>query len=183
MTTTDNPGNPSTTFQPSSTLDEAIRRTREDMRFEFPGSTISDARIILSALEAAEAKVKEYQSLFDLQHTRTLKADKLWQDAHTEECHVYPDLGKLIDWMLDEISGWRHRAKLAEDSFENAKKFGENATKRIAELLDHAQRAKARCKELIEAGEKMRLAQQKGNMTAILIAQDSWCDLVDTITK
>ena len=38
--------------------------------------------------------------LFDSQHKRTVKADKLWQKAH-DKPHTMPDLGALIDWLLE----------------------------------------------------------------------------------
>ena len=41
----------------------------------------------------------ELRALFDLQHKRTLEADKLWQKAHNKP-DTFPDLGKLIDWLL-----------------------------------------------------------------------------------
>jgi hypothetical protein len=40
----------------------------------------------------------EMQQLFDLQHTRTVKADKLFQSEN--EVDWFPDLGHLIDWLL-----------------------------------------------------------------------------------
>ena len=60
----------------------------------------NEALILLSALEAAEQECKEFCGLVDLQHSRTLKAGKLWQDAHPDQNHAYPDLGVLIDWLL-----------------------------------------------------------------------------------
>lgn len=52
-------------------------------------------------------RVKELQALADLQHTRTIVADKLWREAHPGNELVMPDLGALIDWL-------RARAEKAE---------------------------------------------------------------------
>jgi len=41
----------------------------------------------------------ELRALFDLQHKRTLEADKLWQKAHNKP-GVWPDLGELIQWLM-----------------------------------------------------------------------------------
>lgn len=46
-----------------------------------------------------EGENTELQALFDLQHTRTEEADKLWQLAHKEPL-TKPDLGKLVEWLL-----------------------------------------------------------------------------------
>lgn len=43
----------------------------------------------------------DLQALFDLQHTRTVVADKAWQKAHNEP-DILPDLGELIEWLLNE---------------------------------------------------------------------------------
>ncbi len=50
-------------------------------------------------LEAAKADRDELQSVFDLGHTRTVEADKLWQEAHGKP-EVWPDLGELVGWLM-----------------------------------------------------------------------------------
>lgn len=48
------------------------------------------------------------EQLFDLGHTRTVEADKLWQAAHPERPGVFPDQGELIAWLMeryDELKG------------------------------------------------------------------------------
>lgn len=45
------------------------------------------------------AEIDYFQSLIDLQHKRTVEADKLWQQAHNQP-DVWPDLGRLIEWLL-----------------------------------------------------------------------------------
>ena len=44
---------------------------------------------------------KQFTSLFDLQHKRSLKADKLWKKA-TGNAHILPDLGVLLEWLMDQ---------------------------------------------------------------------------------
>lgn len=49
-------------------------------------------------------RVEELESLFRLQHKRCLIANKLWQAAHNQyDC--WPDLGKLIGWLLKLSQG------------------------------------------------------------------------------
>ena len=50
-------------------------------------------------LEEAKADRDELQSVFDLGHTRTVEADKLWQEAHGKP-EVWPDLGELVGWLM-----------------------------------------------------------------------------------
>lgn len=45
------------------------------------------------------AEIDYFQTLIDLQHKRTVEADKLWQQAHNQP-DVWPDLGGLIEWLL-----------------------------------------------------------------------------------
>ena len=44
---------------------------------------------------------KNLTALFNLQHKRSITADKLWQQC-TENTGVYPDLGVLLKWFMDE---------------------------------------------------------------------------------
>jgi len=44
---------------------------------------------------------KTLNRLFKLQHKRSLEADKLWQKA-TGNTHVFPDLGVLLEWLMDQ---------------------------------------------------------------------------------
>jgi len=68
----------------------------------------------LAKIEALEAEVSETDQLFETQHRRTREADKLWQEA-TGQHHVLPDLGTLIQWLLD-------RATTAEEQVATLKK-------------------------------------------------------------
>lgn len=49
-------------------------------------------------------ELKDLNSLFSLQHTRTVKADRLWQKAHKKP-NVLPDLGELVQWLMDRVKG------------------------------------------------------------------------------
>ena len=50
----------------------------------------------------AEEEVKELQAVFDLQQTRMGKGTKMWRIA-TGKNDVLPDLGDLLDWLMDQI--------------------------------------------------------------------------------
>jgi len=50
------------------------------------------------------AERDELQALFDLQHSRVLKATKLWRKAHPGNELVSPDLGELITWLMNEAT-------------------------------------------------------------------------------
>ena len=61
-----------------------------------------DAKHFESLAKKAEAENKELQAVFDLQETRTKKAEHLWQQA-TGKHSTLPDLGVLLDWLMGEI--------------------------------------------------------------------------------
>jgi len=68
-------------------------------------------------LEAAKADRDELQSVFDLGHTRTVEADKLWQDAHGKP-EVWPDLGDLVGWLIkrhDDVQAELERVRAASN--------------------------------------------------------------------
>lgn len=46
-----------------------------------------------------DGEKQELEQLFDLQHTRTVEADKLWQQAHNRP-DLWPDLGQLVGWLM-----------------------------------------------------------------------------------
>ena len=56
--------------------------------------------VLINRIITLEEENKNLHALFDLQHTRTLEASKLWQEE-TSNPGVYPDLGLLIDWLLE----------------------------------------------------------------------------------
>jgi len=60
-----------------------------------------------SYLEARNKQLKEdiaeLQSLFDLQHTRTLMAAAMWQAETGKDC--FPDLGELVRWLMEKAAG------------------------------------------------------------------------------
>ena len=57
---------------------------------------------LLLRLEQCKAENAELQAVFDLQATRTKKAETMWQQA-TGKHSTLPDLGVLLDWLMGEI--------------------------------------------------------------------------------
>lgn len=53
-------------------------------------------------IKELEQENRELNQLFELQHTRVARADKLWQKAHNKP-NVLPDLGVLVEWLLSQI--------------------------------------------------------------------------------
>ena len=49
-------------------------------------------------LLAAEQELKDFSELFDLQHKRSVEADKLWQ--HDTGKKYFPDLGELLRYFM-----------------------------------------------------------------------------------
>lgn len=52
-------------------------------------------------LTAACQMAYEYAHVFELQRKRTIEATTLWKAAHPESELVNPDLGKLLEWMME----------------------------------------------------------------------------------
>ncbi len=77
---------------------EEIKGYREAM----DGVTDDEADWLILELEECRAENKELQAVFDLQATRTKKAEKMWQQA-TGKHSTLPDLGVLLDWLMGEI--------------------------------------------------------------------------------
>ncbi len=75
----------------------AILATRQQRDDEF-----NRAEKYKIELEKSKAENKELQVVFDLQATRTKKAEKMWQQA-TGKHDTLPDLGVLLDWLMGEI--------------------------------------------------------------------------------
>ena len=63
-----------------------------------PENAVGIIQAYLKELVEAKQENDELNRLFDLQHNRTRKADKMWQEATGETC--LPDLGKLVEWLV-----------------------------------------------------------------------------------
>lgn len=49
------------------------------------------------------AENKEFKKLFVLQRTRMKEADAYWHQYHPGQELVLPDLGKLLEWLMERI--------------------------------------------------------------------------------
>jgi hypothetical protein len=61
-------------------------------------------------VEDYDQEITDYDRLINLQHSRTVKADKLWQEAHNKP-DTTPDLGNLIEWLMGQIAESRERER------------------------------------------------------------------------
>lgn len=55
----------------------------------------------MSELERLRAENAELNELFSRQHERGMRAIKLWREEHPGNDLVLPDLGALLDWLID----------------------------------------------------------------------------------
>ena len=79
--------------------------TREDgtvfFQRKYPDSAAIDKLCIYEEIIIEMCKGSmELIRLFELQHTRTVAADRAWQKAHNKP-DVWPDLGELIQWLME----------------------------------------------------------------------------------
>lgn len=72
---------------------------------------VAEIKSLRAALKAAQEERDELQQLFDLQQTRMDEARMAWQAAHPEQAGVWPDLGKLLHWLLGALAAAREEAK------------------------------------------------------------------------
>ncbi len=80
------------------------------------------------------AENKELQAVFDLQETRTKRAEKMWQQA-TGKHDTLPDLGVLLDWLMGEIKRLNKMQPVANVTLsDDAKYFEGLANKAEAEV-------------------------------------------------
>ncbi len=64
--------------------------------------------------ERAEAENAELEQVFELQHSRSIEAVKLWRAAHPGNDLVLPDLWTLWTWVLDRITALEKDARRLE---------------------------------------------------------------------
>ena len=91
-------------------------------------------------------EIEEYHYLFDLHHKRTVEATQLWRQAHPGNELVSPDTGKMLEWLLGEMTrlrealenfrglrhqlehdGLRHWIRLDPDSWDEAQERARRA--------------------------------------------------------
>jgi len=71
----------------------------EVMRYT-DGKALKKIRELATENKQLKEDIAEKQSLFDLQHTRTLEASAAWQAEAGKDC--FPDLGELIRWLMEK---------------------------------------------------------------------------------
>jgi hypothetical protein len=76
-------------------------------------------------IHALEAEVAEHDALMELQHSRTVGADKLWRAAHPERGDVMPDLGELIEWLCGCTA--KATAALSQERYRRCELCGETS--------------------------------------------------------
>jgi hypothetical protein len=58
-------------------------------------------------LTATKAECAEKQATFDLMFSANLRGIKMWQDAHPEHSETWPDLARIVAWLLSELTRLR----------------------------------------------------------------------------
>jgi len=86
-------------------LEAENKQLKEDMKRYVPSVVIREGIDLRARNKQLAEDIAEKQSLFDLQHTRTLEADKLWQEETGHDCNCFPDLGELIRWLMEKAAG------------------------------------------------------------------------------
>ena len=87
--------------------------------------------------DQAQTRLAEYQRLFDMQWERSQEADAMWRAAHPGNELVKPDLGDLLQWLMEQ----------AGDPLALARKRGREAMAdpvRLAEIEAHLKHIEAK---------------------------------------
>jgi len=79
-----------------------VARAREYAKAIFSQTDSTELVSLIDACEELVQQVEDHNTARDIQRKATLKADKMWQEA-TGNNDVFPDLGKLLDWLMREI--------------------------------------------------------------------------------
>jgi hypothetical protein len=122
----------------SQPLHDLVHRTptlaptpRTDEAYFAPGATMyslaGEMKLIERDLTAAKAECAEKQATFDLMFSANLRGIKMWQDAHPGHSETWPDLAKLVAWLLseltrlrDEVERWKGALALGQQNCDDA---------------------------------------------------------------
>jgi hypothetical protein len=82
--------------------------TREQLaelrKISLEGSCCGDC---LDTIAARDREIAELEATLDLMHQADMRGCKMWQDAHPGNDLVWPDRGKMIFWLLEQLSTLR----------------------------------------------------------------------------
>lgn len=78
-----------------------------------------DARLPIKEVLALLLETESYVSLFDLQWRRMNEATAMWRKA-TGQHNVSPDLGKLLEWLMEQIA----EAKRGQKTYRKGREHG-----------------------------------------------------------
>lgn len=96
----------------------------QELREQFKNSySLGAQRAYINGLEChlrqAKERGTELDNLFDIQQTRMGEATKLWQEA-TGETETLPDLGELLDWLMERGTDAEAKVKQLEKNLKKA---------------------------------------------------------------
>ena len=142
-------------------------RTDEAAYYHGLGGTVgvNFARTLETELAASKAECAEKQATFDLMFSANLRGIKMWQDAHPEHSETWPDLAKLVAWLLSELAAATKRIADCEFLLAHRYKIIERQEPRCNEAIARAERAEAECLE------QARLLGKSGEREADLLGK------------
>ncbi len=97
---------------------EELKDTNSEMHLNF--------KAYRDQINELTQKNNRLTALFEMQHKRSVTANKLWQQATGNTC--YPDLGELLKWFMEE------RKRMIDERAEMLR-IVKNATDRLREVL------------------------------------------------
>jgi hypothetical protein len=106
-------------IEPTAEMRQAIAAKLPGIRYPmYDADTIFDgiAAAVLAIVERDQAaELADLRALFQLQWTRSREADARWRAEDPEaRANVWPDLGQLLKWLMDDADQARGRLAEAE---------------------------------------------------------------------
>jgi hypothetical protein len=119
----------------------------------------SVSRTLERELAAAKAECAEKQATFDLMFSANLRGIKMWQAAHPGHSETWPDLAKLVAWLLSELTRLRAQLAAIEEDGTEEHNAAVGLRQKLVAALDRAEKAEA---------ERAALAKDKARLDWML---------------
>ena len=156
----------------SDRLEEIKKLSKDRSYYTKITVTNSDVSWLISKLEQSRDENKEIQAVFDLQETRTKKAEKMWQQA-TGKHSTLPDLGVLLDWLMGEV---KHQKSVSQIWYDSDKRQRRHRKWALKEMKDKQALWRNYCGEVSEWMDKLEQsrAEVKRLNHCLLIREQSF---------
>lgn len=102
------------------------------------GEVLAERDQLRAEVARLRAELKTFEQLFDLQQTRMCRATALWRaESPADRALVLPDLGDLLDWLIERGAGDAERYRVAQHgTFFATRESGRRVRAEVERQLD-----------------------------------------------